>query len=347
MSLDVLWFVILAIFWIGFFVLEGFDFGVGMLHRFMGRNDTEQRVVINTIGPWWDGNEVWLIVAGAATFAAFSDWYATWFSAGYLALFLVIVGLTIRGVAFEWRAKGHSQRWRDWFSWMLVVGSAMVPLLLGVALGDLLVGLPVDATQEFTGSFWDLLTPYGLWVGLTLLVLCLLHGATFLGLRTGEPLLARARGVAQWLAWPSLVLVLVFGWWTFQLGGGGAWRLLAAAIPVVAALGSAVLLRGHREGWSFSATGLAIGATMAALFANLFPNVLVSSTSAAYTLTVEGSAANEYALQVMTVVAVLLFPVVLVYQGLVFPGLPGAHSRSGARRRRGGHTRRSLTSRRW
>ena len=315
MSLDVLWFVVVATFWTGFFVLEGFDFGVGVLHHAVGRTDLERRVAINTIGPVWDGNEVWLIVGGAAIFAAFPGWYATWFSAGYLALMLVLVALIIRGVSFEWRARVDTPRWRRTWSWTLTVGSALVPLLLGVALGDLLTGLPIAASNEFTGSFWDLLTPYGLWLGLTLLVLCLLHGATFLSLKSTGVVRERATRLAGRLVWPSLLLVLVYALWTVSISGGGPWRILAAAVPAVAAAGAVILIRASREGTSFAATTVTIGGTLAALFANLYPNVMVSSTTTANNLTVAGTASGSYALKVMTVVAAVMLPVVLIYQG--------------------------------
>ena len=165
MGLQIVWFVIIAIFWTGFFVLEGFDFGVGALHTVVGKTDLERRVAINTIGPFWDGNEVWLIVAGGATFAAFPDWYATWFSALYLALVLVLFGLIIRGVSFEFRGKIQTPRWKSTWSAALTTGSIILPVLFGIALGDLLYGLPIDSNGEFTGSFWSLLTPYGIWVG--------------------------------------------------------------------------------------------------------------------------------------------------------------------------------------
>jgi cytochrome bd ubiquinol oxidase subunit II len=315
MSLEVVWFVIIVVFWTGFFVLEGFDFGVGVLHKVVGHDDVERRVAINAIGPVWDGNEVWLIVGGAAIFAAFPSWYATWFSAGYLALFLVLVALIIRGVSFEWRAKVDTDRWRGTWTWTLTIGSTLVPLLLGVALGDLLVGLPIDANQEFTGSFWDLLTPYGLWMGLTLLVLCLLHGATFLGLKTDGIVRERSRALAGRLAWPSLLLVAVFAAWTVSISEAGFWRILAAAVPVIAALAATLLIRGGHEGRSFAATAVTIGGTVAALFANVYPDVMVSSTSAANNLTVAGTASSDYALKVMTVVAVVMTPIVLLYQG--------------------------------
>ena len=183
MGLQIFWFLVIAVLWCGFFVLEGFDFGVGVLHWFVGKNDTDRRVAINTIGPFWDANEVWLIVAGAGMFAAFPGWYATMFSALYLPLVLILIGLIVRGVSFEWRGKRDSQRWRTTWSMALVVGGILVPLLLGVGLGDLLSGLPIDEHQEFTGNFWNLLTAYGLWTGVTMLALCLLHGATFLMLQ--------------------------------------------------------------------------------------------------------------------------------------------------------------------
>ena len=315
MNLQILWFVIVAVFWTGFFVLEGFDFGVGALHKAIGRTDVEKRVAINAIGPVWDGNEVWLIVGGAAIFAAFPGWYATWFSAGYLALLLVLVALILRGVSFEWRARVDTDRWRGTWSWTLTVGSILIPLLLGVALGDLLAGLPIDSSDEFTGSFIDLLTPYGLLLGLTLLVLCLLHGSTFLGLKTSGAVRDRARALAAKLVWPTVALVVVYAIWTVSISDGGVWRILAAAVPALAAIAAAVLIRSGRDGWSFAATAVTIGGTVAALFANLYPNVMVSSTSTANNLTVAGTASGDYALKVMTVVALVMTPVVLIYQG--------------------------------
>jgi cytochrome d ubiquinol oxidase subunit II len=314
MDLGIVWFVVVAVFWTGFFVLEGFDFGVGALHQVVGRDDVERRVAINAIGPVWDGNEVWLIVAGAATFAAFPDWYATWFSALYLALVLVLVALILRGVSFEFRGKSESPRWRGTWSATLTVGSVLAPLLFGIGLGDLLAGLPVDADMHFTGTFWDLLTPYGLLVGATLLVLCLLHGATFLALKTGDPVRFRAQAVARWLRWAGLVVVLASAVWTYQLGGRSVLSLVLAAVSVLAAVAAVALISASRHGASFAATCVTIGSTVAALFAALYPNVLVSSTSAANSLTVAGTASSDYALTVMTWVAVVLFPVVLGYQ---------------------------------
>ena len=203
MTLSIVWFVVVAFFWTGFFVLEGFDFGVGALHKIVGRTDLERRVAINTIGPVWDGNEVWLIVAGAAMFAAFPPWYATWFSALYLALWLLLAALIVRGVSFEFRGKFDSPTWRSTWSWTLTIGSVLAPLLIGVGLGDLLVGLPIDADGNFTGTFLDLLTPYGLLVGITVLALCLWHGATFLTIRSTGVVLQRAVSLKRRLSLPA------------------------------------------------------------------------------------------------------------------------------------------------
>lgn len=315
MNLPLLWFVIVAVFWTGFFVLEGFDFGVGALHRFVGRDDAEQRVAINAIGPLWDGNEVWLIVAGAAMFAAFPAWYATWFSALYLALVLVLVALIVRGVSFEFRGQRESARWRGTWSTTLTVGSVLAPLLLGVGLGDLLAGLPIDAEGEFTGSFVSLLTPYGLLLGVTMLALCLLHGAAFLTLKTDGPVRDRSWAKVSVLRWVGLVLVLVSAAWTWSLSGHSALSALLGAVGVLGAVATVVVSRQRRDGQAFVATAVTIGATVASVFAGLYPHVLVSSTDPAYSLTVEGAASGSYALTVMTWVAVVLFPVVLVYQG--------------------------------
>lgn len=313
--METLWFVIVAVFWTGFFVLEGFDFGVGALHRVVGHTDVEQRVAIATIGPFWDGNEVWLIVGGAAVFAAFPDWYASWFSAMYLALLLAIVGLIVRGLSFEWRGKRASPRWRQTWSWALTIPSLLLPLLFGVAVGDLLHGLPLDAQGEYTGSFWDLLTPYGLWVGVTLLALSLLHGSVFLTLRTTGVVHDRSRRLAGPLALAALLAVVVFTVWTQVEADRGVVPGPLQALAVLAVVAAAWSVRDGHEGWAFTLTSFAMALTVGSIFIDLYPNVMVSSTDPAYNLTVEGSASSSYALTVMTVVAVVVFPVVLAYQG--------------------------------
>ncbi len=318
MELPVVWFIIVAIFWIGFFVLEGFDLGVGALHRVVGRTDIEQRVAINTIGPFWDGNEVWLIVGGAAIFAAFPAWYASWFSALYLALFVVILGLIARGLSFEYRGKVDRPAWRATWSWALTISSLLLPVLFGVALGDLLHGLPINKAGVYTGNFFDLLTPYGLFTGLTFLSLTLLHGATFLSMKTSGVVHDRARRLAGRLASVAVLAVAVFAVWTHLASDKSVVPGPVQFLAVFAVFAAAWAVRDQRDGWAFTATAFAIGLSAASIFIDLYPNVMVSSTSARYNLTVDNSASGHYALVVMTVVAVLLFPVVLLYQGWTY-----------------------------
>ena len=317
--LHTIWFVVVAIFWVGFFVLEGFDFGVGMLHRFVGRDDSERRIALNTIGPWWDGNEVWLIVAGAGMFAAFPAWYAAMFSALYLALFLTLAALMARGVSFEYRGRSDHPRWRTTWQWCTTIGSLLIPLLLGIGLGDLLNGLPIDSSHEFTGNFFDLLTPYGLWTGVTLVGLSLLHGITFLKLRTDGPMRGRARTFARPIG--PLATLLVIGWvvWTRAVAGGSDVPEPVEILAVIAVIfGARLALSETHDGWAFVATAVAIASTVGSIFIDLYPNVMISSTNAAYDLSVNNAASGSYALKVMTIVAVVLFPVVLLYQGWSF-----------------------------
>jgi cytochrome d ubiquinol oxidase subunit II len=342
MTLSTVWFVIVAFFWTGFFVLEGFDFGVGVLHRIVGRTDIERRVAINTIGPVWDGNEVWLVVAGASMFAAFPPWYASWFSALYLALWLLLAALIVRGVSFEFRGKFDRPGWRSTWSWTLAIGSAVAPVLFGVGLGDLLVGLPLDVDGDFTGSFLDLLTPYGLFLGVTLLTLCLLHGSTFLSIRSTGIVLARSQAVARRLAIPAAALVAGFVVWTYALARPGVWSTVALAVPFVAVVAAvAMVLGGRAGGRAFTATAVTIGGVIASLFANLYPDLLISTTDPENTLTVANSTASAYSLQVMTIVAAVMVPLVLLYQGwtyYVFRGRvvgPAATTTARADQRRG------------
>ncbi|HXW59262.1 MAG TPA: cytochrome d ubiquinol oxidase subunit II [Solirubrobacteraceae bacterium] len=318
LHLDTLWFVILAILWVGFFVLEGFDFGVGALHMLVGKTEAERRVAVSTIGPWWDGNEVWLIVAGAGTFAAFPAWYATWFSALYLALLLVLAGLMARGVALEYITKRDDERWRRAWRWALTIGSLLVPLLLGVGLGDLLNGLPINSSHEFTGNFADLLTGYGLWTGVTLLGLCLLHGATFLKLRTSGAVRERAVALARPLGWAAIALVVGFVIWTRIVAGGNDVPEPVEILAIIAVIFAARLTATDHDGWAFTSSAIAIAASVGSIFIQLYPNVMVSSTNAAYNLTVHNAASGPYALKVMTIVTVIFFPIVLIYQGWSF-----------------------------
>ena len=312
--LDNIWFIIVALFWVGFFVLEGFDFGVGMLHSFVGKTDVQRRIAVNTIGPIWDGNEVWLIVAGAAIFAAFPSWYATMFSTFYLALVVVIVALILRGMSFEFHRKIDDPRWRSAWRWSLTIGSALIPLLLGTALGDLLHGLPIDSDHNYTGSFFGLLVPFGLFTGLTLMVLCLFLGATYLSLKTDGDLHDRVSGLSGRLGW--LAAAVTFGWLTWSHLGLSVGFVPSPidALALIAVVAAAWLAESRSEGWAFTAAAVAIGSVVGSIFFDLFPRVMVSSTNSAYDLTVANSASPSYTLKVMTVVAVVFFPVVLGYQ---------------------------------
>ena len=318
MELHTIWFVLIAIFWVVFLVLEGFDFGVGMLHTIVAKTDTERRVALNTIGPWWDGNEVWLVIAGASMFAAFPGWYATMFSALYLALVLVLLALMARGVAFEFKGKRDSARWRTTWTWCTTLASLLIPLLLGIGLGDLLGGLPIDSSHEFTGNFFNLLTGYGLWTGVTLVALCLLHGATFLKLRTTDQVRERARALARPLGWAAIALIIGFVIWTRKVAGGADVPGPVEALAVIAVAFAARLASTDHDGWAFTASAVAIAATIGSIFIDLYPHLMISTTNTAYDLSVSNSASGHYALTVMTIVAVIFFPLVAIYQGWSF-----------------------------
>jgi cytochrome bd ubiquinol oxidase subunit II len=312
------WFIVITLLWTGFFVLEGFDFGVGMLHGPAGRDEAGRRAAINTIGPLWDGNEVWLIVAAAAMFAAFPGWYATMFSGLYLALVLLLAALIVRGVSFEYRGKRQPARWRRTWDVLLTAGSALAPLLAGLALGDLLHGLPVNASQQYTGSFRDLLQPYGIFTGLTLVLVCLLHGATFLGLKTAGDLHDRAWHLARTAAPPTAAAVVAFAIWTHLTASTTFFLNPAELLTVLAVLAALWLVYDHRQGFAFAATTITTASCIVSIFAGLYPRVLVSSTSPAYSLTVHNTASGHYSLTAMTVAAVTLLPFVLAYQAWTY-----------------------------
>src|SRR5215467_10996734 len=302
MTLAQFWFLLIAIVWTGFFVLEGFDLGVGMLHGVLGRDDAGRRTAINTIGPLWDGNEVWLVVAGAAMFAAFPGWYATMFSGFYLALVLLLAALIARGISFEYRGKRDTASWRRTFDGLLTGGSVLVPLLIGVALGDLLHGLPINASQEYTGSFWNLLQPYGLYTGITLVAICVVHGATFIALKSVGDLSVRGANLATRGA-PVAGIVLL-GWviWTHAIAGKGVLPNPVEVIAVLALFAGAWLIHDGRQGWAFAATTVAMALTVLSIFSELYPRVMISSTSSAYNLTIHNTASPGYTLKVMTVI---------------------------------------------
>jgi cytochrome d ubiquinol oxidase subunit II len=313
-SLVSLWFGIIVVAWLAFFFLEGFDLGVGMLHGFVGRDDVERRAAINTIGPFWDANEVWLVVAAAAMFAAFPGWYATMFSGSYLLIVIILVGLIARGVSFEFRDKSDHPAWRSAWDFCLTAGSFVVVAGLGIVLANLLHGLPIDSNQEFTGSFTDLFQPYALFAGLTLVLLCVVHGATFLALQTEGALRARCRRWAAWTAPFAAAVVIAFAFWTHATQNKGFFPHPVEVIAALAILASAWLVSEKREGWAFVSTTVAMVATIGSLFVELYPRVMVSSTDSAYDLTIHNTASGPYSLKVMTVVAAVLLPVVITYQ---------------------------------
>jgi cytochrome bd ubiquinol oxidase subunit II len=314
MALVPFWFIVIAVLWIGFFVLEGFDFGVGMLHAAVGRDEAGRRAAINTIGPLWDGNEVWLVVAAAAIFAAFPGWYATMFSGFYLAVVLLLAALIVRGVSFEYRGKRDAARWLRTWDVMLTAGSLLAPLLIGVALGDLLHGLPINSSQNYTGSFWNLLQPYGVFTGVTLVLICLLHGATFLCLKTTGDMRERSWRLARRVAPVTGAAVVAFVIWTHVTASTTFFLNPIELLAVLAAIAAVWLVYEHREGFAFAATTVTIASCILSIFVGLYPNVMVSSTNAAYDLTVHNTASGAYSLKVMTVVVVLFLPLVLAYQ---------------------------------
>jgi cytochrome d ubiquinol oxidase subunit II len=317
MDLNTVWFMLIAVLYIGYFILEGFDMGVGILLPFLGTNDNERRAIINTIGPHWDGNEVWLVTAGGATFAAFPHWYATLFSGFYLPLFLMLIALIVRGVAFEFRSKDDNPTWRKLWDWAIFGGSFVPAFLWGVAFSNLVRGVPIDATMTYTGGFFNLLNPFALVGGLTTLLLFSLLGAIFLNLKTTDRLELVSQRVA-FVLWPAaLVLALVY-YTVMYFQTALADKPVIILVPVIAGLAliaTGALLRVRRNGWAFITTSLAILLSVAALFLTLFPDVMVSSTNPAWSLTVYNASSSPYTLRTMTVVAAIFIPIVLMYQG--------------------------------
>ncbi|GAA3764995.1 cytochrome d ubiquinol oxidase subunit II [Plantactinospora mayteni] len=317
MDLPTFWFLLIAVLFTGYFILEGFDFGVGILLPVLGRDDRERRVLINTIGPVWDGNEVWLITAAGGLFAAFPGWYASLFSGFYLPFLLVLLALIFRGVAFEYRHKRPEARWKARWDLAIFLGSLIPAALWGVVLGNLLRGVPLDARHDYTGGLLDLLNPYALLGGVTTTALFVTHGAVFLALKTTGEIRTRAGRLAARAGTATAAVTAAF------LAVGLTIRHTPAAVGLavaaaVALAGTLVATRVRREGWAFVGTAAAIGLTVAALFAALFPTVLPSTTDPAGTLTVDNAASSAYTLKVMTWVAVFFTPVVLAYQGWTY-----------------------------
>jgi cytochrome d ubiquinol oxidase subunit II len=319
--LQILWFILIAVLWIGFYFLEGFDFGVGMLLPFLGKKDVERRAIINAIGPTWDGNEVWLLTAGGATFAAFPHWYATMFSGFYLALFLLLIGLIIRGVSFEYRSKDAAPKWRNTFDWMIAVGSFLVALLLGTAFANLAQGVPINADRMFTGNLFTLLNPYGLLGGITTVAVFLLHGANFLSLKLDGDLRKRANALTKNLWIVASVLYVALGIYTYVAGFWARGIIDPGIAPIAAVavlLATGYFINRKMEGWAFIMVALNIVLTQVTFFSMTFPNVMLSTTNPDWSLTVFNASSSQYTLTVMSVVALIFVPIVLAYQGWTY-----------------------------
>ena len=329
--LQTLWFLLIAILWIGFYFLEGFDFGVGMLLPFLGKKDEERRAIINAIGSTWDGNEVWLLTAGGATFAAFPQWYATMFSGFYLALFLLLVGLILRGISFEYRSKDADPAWRNRFDWMIAIGSFLSALLLGAAFANLAKGVPIDATMNYVPPAWfpngigttlTLLNPYGLIGGLTTVVVFLLHGANFLTLKLEGELRERSRATAKKLYVAAIVLAVILAGVSYiytdvatKIGiNPGIIPITSIAVLAV----SIYFINQKREGWAFIMVALYIVLTQVSFFMLMFPRVMISTLNPDWSLTIYNASSSQYTLTVMSIVALIFVPIVLAYQGWTY-----------------------------
>ena len=320
MDLNILWFFLISVLYMGFFFLEGFDFGVGILMPFLGKNDTERRVILNTIGPHWDGNEVWLIIAGGATLAAFPHWYATMFSGFYPAFFLLLVALITRGAAFEFRSKKENQTWRAAWDWAIFGSSLVAALLLGVAFANLAKGVPIDANKMYTGSLWTLLNPYGLIAGIATIVGFALNGSLFIALKTTGQLVDRALASARRLWQLAAVILFILLVATFFYTDITT-RPALSAIPILAFV--ALLLVGYflnrkQNGWAFGLMGAHIALALLSCFLIMFPRVMISSTDLANSLTIYNASSSPYTLKVMTIISLIFLPVVLGYQAWTY-----------------------------
>ncbi len=319
MDFQMIWFILIAILFIGYFILEGFDFGVGILMPFISKDDTDRRVVINTIGPFWDANEVWLITAGGAMFAAFPHWYATLFSGFYIPLFLMVIALILRAAGFEFRSKMKEKWWRKVFDQFIFWGSLIPALLWGVAFTNIVQGLPIGEDMNFTGNLLHILNPYALLGGVVVVMMFVLHGALFLSLRTTEGLKERAEKIAQTLWIPIAIVTAAFailGYWNTVLFEGLG--LVPGSFPTLAILSFIacfVFMRMKMQMYAFGAMALTILLGTSVIFYGLFPNVMPSSLDPAYSLTVYNASSSDLTLRIMSVVALFFVPIVLAYQG--------------------------------
>lgn len=319
-TLQVVWYLLIAVLWIGYLVLEGFDYGVAMLIPFVGKTEKERRVIVNTIGPLWDGNQVWLLTAGGATFAAFPAWYATLFSGLYLPLFLILVGLIIRGVSFEYRAKNPEAAWRNTFDWMACIGSFIVALVFGVGFANFIIGMPValapgsNHLHVFTGGFWSLFSPFALLGGVVLVVLFLFHGANFLALKTRGGVHDRAKAFSAKVGLVAIVGGAIYLLWANLAYGWGIVGWLLTVLAAGALIGSWLAIRAGRQGWAFVATTLATLFVAVWIFGRMWPNLGFDNSAAAVPLDVTTASSTPLTLTIMTGAAVVFVPIVLAYQ---------------------------------
>jgi cytochrome d ubiquinol oxidase subunit II len=317
MDLPTLWFVILGFFFVGYFVLDGFDFGVGMSLPFLGRDDTDRRVLINTIGPVWDLNETWVIVAGAFLFAAFPEWYATLFSGFYLLMLLILLALIVRGVSFEYRHQRPEASWKRRFDLMIVVGSAVPAFVWGLVFANVVQGVPLDEGHDYTGTLLDLLNPYALLGGLTTLLLFFTHGVVFVTLKTEGDIRARARRLATRAGVATIVVAAAFLALTSLMHGTLA-SVVLSVVAAVSLIGSFVANLRGREGRSFGLMAVTIALAVASLFAALFPGVMPASNDPANSLTIANASSSTYTLTIMSWVALVFVPLILGYQGFTY-----------------------------
>ena len=323
MDYQLIWFGLIGLLWAGYLVLEGFDFGVGALLPVLGKGkdaaDTEKRrrVMLTTIGPHWDGNEVWLLTAGGATFAAFPEWYATMFSAFYLAFLVLLIALIVRNMGFEYRGKRNDDAWRQRWDWAIIFGSITAPLLVGVALTNVVRGVPINKDMEYVGNFFTLLNPMSLLGGLVVLGLSLTHGAFFLALKTRGDIQRDAQALGTTLGGGTAVLaVVLLGW--LGLTQGTLWSWITTVIAALALVGAILANIRGREGWAFIGTGVTFAAAVATYFLTLYPNVMPTTLPGGTSLTIENASSSELTLQIMTVAALVFTPIVLIYTGYTY-----------------------------
>ncbi|ASA24955.1 cytochrome d ubiquinol oxidase subunit II [Paenibacillus donghaensis] len=318
MSLNELWFLLIAVLFVGFFFLEGFDFGVGMQTQLLAKNDSEKRVLINSIGPFWDANEVWLITAAGAMFAAFPEWYATLFSGFYIPFVFALLALIARGVAFEFRGKRDSQAWKKTWDACIFFGSLLPPFLLAVVFASFIKGLPIDADMQMRAGFTDIVNVYTVLAGVAVVMMCLVHGLMFTTLRTTGDLQLRARKLAQKLLLPLGALLVAFVVMTYYMTDifeqRGTWLLIIIILGIAAYVAAGYFMTKEKDSWAFGMTGAVFALSVASIFVGLFPRVMISSIDQAFNLTITNAASGHYSLKVMTIVALTMLPFVLGYQ---------------------------------